>query len=62
MIDVGQNMLGEEVGLGYVRITGQDEGPDADLSICLNLREDLIGVADDRCACTPPVSTKAVRW
>ena len=43
-----ENVTGEEVGFGGVRIAGEDEGLDTQRAIGVQLGQHLVGIADDR--------------
>ena len=47
MVQPWQDVAGEEVAFGLVRIAGEDERLDAQGLIGLELRQHLVGVADD---------------
>ena len=44
----GQHVAGEQVALGGVRVAGQDERLDAGVGELVDLRQHLVGIADDR--------------
>ncbi len=45
-----QDVTSEQVALGDVGVARQDERPDAGTLVGAQLGQDLIGIADDRCA------------
>jgi AcrR family transcriptional regulator len=47
VVEVGQDVPGEQVAFGGVRVAGQDERLHAEAGVAAQLGEDLAGVADD---------------
>src|SRR6266496_1907993 len=47
VVEVGQDVPGEQVALGGVRVTGQDERLHAEAGVAAQLSEHLAGIADD---------------
>jgi hypothetical protein len=48
VIQMGEDVAREQVALGGMRITGQDERLDAEIGVALQLGKHLVGIADDR--------------
>ena len=59
VIDPWQDVAGEQIRFGLVRISGQDEGIDTKITVHVQLRQNLIGIADDRRAASRPCTTDA---
>jgi len=47
VVEVGEDVAGEEVAFGDVGVAGEDEGFDAEAGVAADFGEDLGGVADD---------------
>lgn len=59
MIDLWQNVTGKQIRFGLMRVPRQDEGIDTEITVHLQLCQDLIRIADDRRAASRPRTTDA---